>query len=275
MKRLLVYLTPILVSLLLAACGGSDNHHHSSSSSNQNNSSTSSSAESSIVESSMSSTSESSASSVAMVSLKYSITIQNITAGQPLSPTAYVLHQPGYHAFIVGTPASMGVEHIAEAGNPTDFLAEANAMNTTLTSGRADAVLMPGNQVVLEASTTATDAMAATLEISVLSMLGNTNDGFSAIDAAPIGQLAIGDSATFSTLSFDAGTEANSETLDTVPGPVAGGEGFNSARDDIADKVSLHPGAMTALDNPNSALTSMQRWDNPVARITITRMSPE
>jgi hypothetical protein len=225
-------------------------------------------------ESSSMSSEMSSASSMPMVTLKYSINITNMTSGQPFSPTAYVLHQPGYKAFETGMAVTIGVEKIAESGNPTDFLAEADALETTLTSGRAESVLMPGNSTELSLMATLEESGMTNVQLSLLSMLGNTNDGLTAINGWAIGHLTIGESMTLTTLSYDAGTEANSETMESVPGPIAGGEGFNAARDDIADKASLHPGAITQIDDASSALTSMQRWDNPVARITITRIEP-
>jgi len=73
-------------------------------------------------------------------------------------------------------------------------------------------------------------------------------------------------------MAYDAGTEANSETAATIPGPAAGGEGYNSTRDD-RDTVGGHPGVISADDGlTGSALDASHRFDNPVARITITRL---
>lgn len=272
MNRLILILTNLALCSLLIACGGSDDMkgHRSSSNSSQNSVSSTT---SSIMSSEMSST-MSSSSAIAMVTVKYAITVNNITAGQPLSPVAVVLHKPGYIPFVVGMPVSVGIEKIAESGNPGDFLAEVDALETTVTQGRAESPLMPGNQNEIMLTTEVEENQLTMLQLSLVSMLGNTNDGLTAISAENIGWMEIGESKIINTLSYDAGTEANTETMETVPGPISGGEGFNAARDDIADAASLHPGAVTQLDDASSALTSMQRWDNPVARITITRMAP-
>ena len=52
---------------------------------------------------------------------------------------------------------------------------------------------------------------------------------------------------------WDSGTEANSETAATIPGPAGGGEGFNATRDD-SDTVSFHSGVISQDDG----LTSRQ-----------------
>jgi len=58
-----------------------------------------------------------------------------------------------------------------------------------------------------------------------------------------------------------------------VPGPAAGGEGFNVTRDDLVDRVTVHAGVVTRDDGlSTSALDVSHRFDNPVARIVVTRI---
>ena len=212
----------------------------------------------------------------AMIEMKYSVTITTLTAGQPFSPTAYVLHTPGYAAFSVGMPASVGVEKIAEAGDYEDFVMAAAEEATTLASGAADGGAMPGGSLTLTMSGMVSEAYASHIALTLVGMLGNTNDAFMGVNGVNVGALAIGSSMTINPIAYDAGTEANSETEATVPGPAAGGEGFNAQRDDHADMVTAHPGVVTKDDGKtDSALTQLQRWDNPVARITITRLALE
>ena len=261
---------PLLAAVLLSGCGGDDDNDHDSSSS-------SSSSSSSIMSSSSeSSSSESSSSMASMMEIKYSVTITNLTAGQPFSPTAYVLHTPGYAAFSVGMPASVGVEKIAESGAYDDFVMAAAEAPTTLISGAADGGAMPGDTLTLMMSAMVNEAHASQVALTLVGMLGNTNDAFMGVDGVNVGELAVGDSMTINPIAYDAGTEANSETAATVPGPAAEGEGFNAERDDNADMVTAHPGVITSDDGKtDSALTHLQRWDNPVSRITITRMALE
>lgn len=88
------------------------------------------------------------------------------------------------------------------------------------------------------------------------------------------------------TVTWDAGTEANTETAATMPGPAAsaaggGGEaaGYDVVRDDLADAVRLHQGVVTSAnaDDPSreglstSVLTEAHRFDFPTSRVVITR----
>lgn len=253
----------LLLTSLVAACGGGNDHHQASSSSQ------------SSMSSSMESSSMASSSTASMVSVKYSVTLTNLTAGQPLSPTALVLHKPGYHGFTLGMPASVELEYIAEAGDPAALLTDVTSRTTTYTSAKPDTGIAPGASVTVELSADIPLAEETWPQLSALSMLGNTNDGFTGLDAVNLGELGEGDTMTLYSLSYDAGTENNSESAATVPGPAAGGEGFNPMRDDPVSWVAMHPGVLTQDDgNPDSALTSINRWDNPVAKITITRLIP-
>lgn len=207
--------------------------------------------------------------------VKLSVVITNLTGGQPLSPTAIVLHKPSFKAFSVGMPASVELERIAEGGNSEAFLAQATTNQATFTSGKADAGIPPGMTATVMLETTLMDVDKAQLRLTALSMLGNTNDGFTGLNSVDISKLAVGESMTIDTISYDAGTEKNTESAATVPGPAAGGEGFNSMRDDWPSTVAMHSGIISKDDNlSTSALTSINRWDNPVAKITVTRLAP-
>jgi hypothetical protein len=84
----------------------------------------------------------------------------------------------------------------------------------------------------------------------------------------------VGDSVTLRTIAYDAGTEANTEAAVHIPGPAGGGEGFNGARDDVADRVAMHSGVVTQDDGkPTSDLNGQHRFDNPVAAIRIERIN--
>lgn len=219
--------------------------------------------------------SSSSISSSSTPTTKYSITVTNLTAGQPLSPTAIVLHKPSFKAFEVGMAASVELEKIAESGNPDPFLADAATNTATFASMKASAGIPPGMTATIMIEAQVANADANMLRLTALSMLGNTNDGFTGLNGIDISKIAIGDLMVIDTISYDAGTEKNTESAATVPGPAAGGEGFNPSRDDSPNTVAMHSGVLTKDDgNPDSALTSINRWDNPVARITITRLAP-
>jgi len=257
------HISPLLLiaALVLTGCGGGKNHMSSSASSMSSEST-----------SSVSVSSEAASSSVAATTqVTFAVEVQNLTAGQPLSPIAVVLHEPNYHLFELGAAASVAVEKIAESGNASDLLAMADDEQAIFDAERAEGLTMPGTAMTITVSAEVDEASIASLTLSLVSMLGKTNDGFTALDAVNVGSLDVGDSITLNTLSYDAGTEANTETMETLG--ALGGEGFSEVRDDVADKVTLHPGAITQDDGlATSGLTNKERWDNPVARVTITRM---
>ena len=112
----------------------------------------------------------------------------------------------------------------------------------------------------------------ANLRISVATMLVNTNDAFSALDAMDVSSMAIGDTIMVELVAYDAGTEADTEAASDIPGPAGGGEGFNMARSDAADRVAMHAGMVSQDDGfATSDLTEQHRFDNPVMRVRIAR----
>lgn len=199
-------------------------------------------------------------------SVMYEVELTNLTAAQPMSPMAVVLHGSGYKMWTVGASASNGLEQLAESGDNTELLAEAAGENGTTMSGGG--VITPGasESVTIEADG------AGDLALSLATMLVNTNDAYTGVDSKSLSEMRLDEAQTMVLAAYDAGTEANSELASTIPGPAAGGEGFNATRDD-RDSVGGHPGVVTHDDGlDSSALGEEHRFDNPVARVTITRL---
>jgi hypothetical protein len=102
-------------------------------------------------------------------------------------------------------------------------------------------------------------------------MLVNTNDGFTGVTDMLIGDLRAGESRSFYAQVYDAGTELNTETAATVPGPAVGGEGYNPDRMD-AGFVSVHGGVVTRDDGlSTSTLDESHRFMGTTAKIQVTR----
>ncbi|MDX1695469.1 MAG: spondin domain-containing protein [Ketobacteraceae bacterium] len=202
----------------------------------------------------------------------YRISLTNLTAGQPLSPLAVVLHDADWRALQVGEPASVALENLAESGAVSDLLAQAEAADSDYATMTGAGIILPGASETLEIETDA----SGTFFLTLLSMLVNTNDGIVALNGADLEGLAVGDQLTLDLMAYDAGTEANSESADTVPGPAATGglrEGFNASRDDIRDEVFAHAGVVTSDDGlTRSVLTEAHRWQSPVARVVVRRI---
>jgi hypothetical protein len=204
-----------------------------------------------------------------MVTYSYQVTVTNLTYAQPMSPIAVLLHNEG-QLWTIGEMASVPLENLAESGDNADVLAESIVL-----SGQSGAgLLLPGMSEVVDVSYTFTDVNNAPMMVSLATMLVNTNDAFTGVNALAINNLAIGESISLTTSSYDSGTEKNSELMATIPGPAGGGsgEGFNAERDDI-DKVTMHSGIVSVDDGLMiSALTQAHRFDNPTLAVMVTRM---
>ena len=141
--------------------------------------------------------------------------------------------------------------------------------HNVLATATGAGVLLPGTTESADLTVTT----AGSIRLTLATMLVNTNDAFGGLNARSLDHLAVGQSATFLAPAYDAGTEANSESAASVPGPAAGGEGFNIVRDDM-DFVHLHPGVLSSQDGlAGSALSNAHRWDNPVFKLVVTRIS--
>lgn len=204
-----------------------------------------------------------------IVEYTYDVVVTNLTNAQPMSPVAVIAHDSNYSLFNVGDAVTVGLEQVAESGDNSVLIEEANAAGA-FTTGSGMGILTPSSSETI--SITITEDEAAMAYVSLTTMLVNTNDAITAARNVGLANMAVGDSVSFTTLSYDTGTEANSEAAGTIPGPADGGEGFNAARDDIADQITLHGGVVTADDGlMTSVLGQMHRWDNPVLRVTISR----
>lgn len=192
----------------------------------------------------------------------YEVKVTNLTNGQPLSPVAVVLHQEG-QLWQLGEPASVELETMAEGGDNSGLL----ALSVVEAMASGSGPIGPGSDETIMVSIN----NVANAKLSVATMLVNTNDGFSGLNGWDLGQLSVGDSWSTVVGAYDAGTEANTEAMGTIPGPADGGTGFDATRDDV-DFVAMHPGVVSSADNlPTSILTAQHTFDNPVIRIQVTR----
>ncbi|MBT1444026.1 spondin domain-containing protein [Shewanella sp. JM162201] len=193
----------------------------------------------------------------------FEVTVTNLTANQPMSPLALISHDDNVKLWQIGESASVALEQVAEAGNSSGFdsLSGVNAVV------RGAGMLPPGMSETLML-TLEEDKVDA---LSLLTMLVNTNDGFSGINAMDIDSMEKGSAKTLTLMAYDAGTEANSEAKGSIPGPADGGEGFNAARDDV-NRVHVHPGVISQDDGlTGSVLNASHRFDNPVLKVTVRR----
>lgn len=199
----------------------------------------------------------------APVTFRYEITVLNLSNAQPLSPVAAILHDDTA-LWEIGESASLGLETLAEGGDNSGLL----GLDTVFESASGSGPVAPGASATLNVSID--DVGDANL--SVVTMLVNTNDAFTGITAFDLSTLASGDSWEGPALIYDAGTEANSEAAGSIPGPADGGTGFDVLRDDV-DFVAMHPGVVSADDGlETSVLSEAHRFQSPVMRVKITRV---
>ncbi len=198
----------------------------------------------------------------APVEYSYTVMVTNLTYAQPLSPIAVVLHGDNT-MWSVGEAASVSLEQLAEGGDNTDFIAD----SSVLASSSAEGPLLPGTANSITISTT--DRLATNLTIAT--MLVNTNDAFSGLTGIDISSMTINDNKSWNLNVYDSGTELNSESVGSIPGPADNGTGFDESRDDV-NFVAYHSGVVSQDDGlSNSVLTQAHRFDNPAIKLTITR----
>jgi len=201
----------------------------------------------------------------------FEVTITNLTNAQPISPVAALIHQDGFNSIVIGEGAGLGVEMIAEGGSNSEFLSEVQALETTITTQSGNGPIGPGATQTIRLDIFESELAGA--QLSAIGMLVNTNDAITALNAVAIDDIPVGESRTYDTIAYDAGTEADTEAAGTMPGPADGGEGFNAERSDAANVVTMHQGVVTRDDGlVSSVLTQAHRWDNPVSRVTVTRL---
>ncbi len=194
-----------------------------------------------------------------------SITITNLTRAQTLTPPILVSHKAGVRIFELGTPASLELEKIAEAGN-TDLLAQ------SLESSHAVRDIIQTNNPIEpgRSATYTVDVQFSTKPdkrfnlISLVSKLTPTNDTFVVLNGAP----AQHDQPTTLFLSaYDAGTEINDEKCANIlsGGGCVDGTGFAADRVGAEGVVYVGNG-IRGVGDLNSALYD---WKNPVAQVVL------
>ena len=189
----------------------------------------------------------------------FEVSVINLTAGQPFSPVTVLAHNSEYKMFAMGATASLALEIMAEGGDNSKLLA------TVSNSVAGEGVLTPGSTEKLSIALDNAD------QLTITGMLVQTNDTFLAYQGIDISGLKVNDVWKSEIRAYDAGTEKNTESAATVPAQK--GEGFNAERDDFANFVSISSGVVTQADGlATSALSEMQRFDNGVAFVKITRV---
>lgn len=205
------------------------------------------------------------------------IEITNLTNGTYFTPLLIAAHDPRFHLFQPGSPASNELQAMAEGGDLSGLIDEVAAAGGDYVENPAGGLLAPGS------STTATlEIGRRNRNLSVAAMLLPTNDGFVGLDALRIP--AVPGTYTYYLNGYDAGTEANDERITgggapgvpgipAAPGNDAGTGGTGAAAFDTNSTVHVHRSVVGDTD-PDGGISDLDstihRWQNPVAEVTIT-----
>lgn len=207
------------------------------------------------------------------------VEVTNLTHGIYFTPLLITAHDSGTHLFEGGTPASAGLRLMAECGDVSDLINDLGGEDADTVANPAGGLLAPGSSVSASMDTTGT----GNTHLSLVAMLLPTNDGFVGLES-----LLIPDAPgvyVYHINGYDAGTEENSELLDTsgcspgmpgipaAPGGDGGTGGSSVSSSDSNTTVHIHRGNLGDTDSAGGASdldSRIHRWLNPVARVTIT-----
>jgi hypothetical protein len=198
--------------------------------------------------------------------IKFKVTITNLTRGQVFSPPIAMGHDGKFRLFKLGEEASDELAALAEGGDTGPLVDLIKGRYPYAVAGDA---IPPGGSgwVILEISKR--DRLRF---ISVAGMLVSTNDAFfAARDVWFLGRRNV----IVEAAAYDAGSEINNEECKDIPGPPCGDP--NEHPDVEAEGyVHVHAGIYgiaPIVDEDAPRLVPAERnWNNPVAKITIRRI---
>ena len=188
----------------------------------------------------------------------WQVTITNLTpaGSQPLSPPLLVVHSHRADVWSVGAVASHSVAAIAEDANnaPAESALTGHPGVLSVQTG-AGGPIPPGTS-----RSYSIQSRGKFNRLTLLTMLVNTNDGFTGLDSMHLR----GRGFTRSTNAYDAGSERNNELVGFIPGPCCN---HPFVRDPEGALIRMHEG-ITGRGDLNPAVYG---WTGPAARIQVSR----
>ncbi len=193
----------------------------------------------------------------------FDVTITNLTKGQIISPPVVAAHDPDIAIFQVGAAAADELAALAEDAAADGLIALLESVGADVE--QAGSGIPPGGRVTIRIEATGVNRV-----ISAVGMLVTTNDAFFGLNSVrPRGR-----STTFRVPAYDAGSEANNEDCAFIPGPPCGNAGVRDS-DDAEGFVHIHNGVHGIAEALGGLVPSRDDWRNPVAQITVTRVSDD
>lgn len=111
---------------------------------------------------------------------QFEVTVTNLSNAQPMSPVAVVAHNDQFRSFTLGEPASVSIETLAEGGDNSAYITEANNDTNVFATASGAGLLMPGASETIDINVNL--AYLGTLSLSAVSMFVNTNDAIVALN---------------------------------------------------------------------------------------------
>lgn len=192
-------------------------------------------------------------------SSNYRVTIQNLTKGQPITPSVIAIHRYGFSMLSIGEQASPGLQKQAKDGATDILIQELEANDYVKDVVQTEGVVLPGQSASVEIQANRRH------KISLTSMLARTNDAIAAAKNLTLPRHR-GHKSVYLLKVYDAGAETNTESCSHIPAPPCNnpfsgpdnGEGF----------VHDHPGIQGIGD-----LDALRdSFGNVVVKVTIEKI---
>jgi Spondin_N len=196
----------------------------------------------------------------------WQVTIENLTppgpgapGSQPLSPPLFVVHSAKVIVWRNGQIATHVVAAIAEdASNAPAVSAYTGFPGVeTVFTGAGGPIPSGGSHTYTVRTRGEFD------RVSLVTMLVNTNDGFTGLDSLRFR----GREHTLNVIAYDSGSEKDNQLKGFIPGPCCG---HPFVRDPEGAPIHPHAGIKPHVGDLDPAIYG---WTGPVAKITIRRMS--
>ena len=214
----------------------------------------------------------------------YQVTITNATLGQPVAPSVIATHNSAFQLFELGPvpmPGDSGYDDyfalatMAETGYPFHVLDQVSASDyvsdaVALLTDRMPPVLLPS-----ESNSTVISASGNAKYLSAVGMLGATNDAVYAVRGTKLPR-GVGEMTRVNAYAYDAGSEANEESKDTVGAlgaatdgddPISG-TGINANGEGY---IHVHAG-IHGIGGIDGLSAATRDWRGPVVELTIERI---
>lgn len=195
----------------------------------------------------------------------YEVTITNLTKASQFTPILAATHKRYTQFFELGAAPSPGLANMAEGGDVSELLAEANATGGVIDTANSADVLGPppllfaGQSVKLKINGKRYGG-----RFSMAAMILPSNDSFVALNSVSLPRRG---TRVYYAVGYDAGSEPNDESCLNIPGPLCNGAGGSP---DAGGEGFVHvANGIQGIGDVNNATYD---WRNPVACIEIKRV---